>query len=958
MDVVRMRRLLLTGLLTLVTYLLPAQTSVIVGKVFSAADSSALPGATVFVEGGKPNTMCGPGGVFSLAGVKRGTVMLEVSFLGFDVLKMEVKADESRVDVGSLYLVESENAIDAVVVEGEAPIAIQKGDTTQFNAEAFKTNPDADADELLMKMPGVVIQNGKVEAQGEPIRRIYVDGQLFFGTDPMAALKNIPADAVESIQLFDEMSEQSQVTGFDDGDTQKAINIVTKSKNKTTTIFKAEASGGSDIDAPREGRYLAGGNFSHFTPTQHFTVTGLANNVNNMKFGENDMIGGSGLDDNGNVRNQPAGIRDIYGLGVNYSLQNEKVQFSGNYFFDHNSNYTERLSDTRYYASPPRFDSKQILRNSFSDNSVTNHRLNFRLQWDLNPNNTILLSPRIQIQSDELNTDATALTLQDGDSLNRNRTLTPNENFRYTIAGEAMWTHRFEKRGRSLSTNLAYNINSREGDRYQNFDYRDNYRADTLGGGVWNPVRTVDRYFDQLTTSNNLRLRMTWAEPLGARHRLLVNYIMGKEWGESDKQNYRYAAATEDYTNKDAQRSNRFDRDYNSIGGGIGYSFASKHTRLSIGLDYLHLAQVRNEYEPHQVTTHRGFNELEPSLSLRYSLGKSKYLRFRYKGSTVLPNIDYMQSVLDDSSPTYLRVGNPDLKQGYQHDATLFYNAANVERSTNFTLTMNFRTVSNYVTSSTEILPDDTVIVVGGEEYRPQDKGAFLIKHINMDGYVSGRVGATYSFAFRPIRSNINISANYGYIRMPSVYRVENYANTHSGGFRLGITSNISQNVDFNLYSRTTFNFTNNSARENTSYITQNLYYSINVIFWKNFVFNSLFTWRYYTSTGSADFSDSFYLLNVGLGKKLFRKNNGEVRVTAYDLLNQNRNLLHNVRTNAIEDAWTNTLGRYVMVRFLYRFNSMVHGKAAAARKVAGKDYKRISVKQLEKMSGNGTRKK
>ncbi len=944
-----MKWLFSIGMVLLFVNFSSAQTTV-VGRVFSGADSSALAGAAVYVTGGKPNAICGADGSFVLSGVTRGKTDIEVNFLGFAPWKMQIEATVERMDIGTIYLEQLDNEIDAVVVSGEAPMAVQKGDTTQFNAEAFKTNPDADADELLMKMPGVVIQNGRIEAQGEPIRRIYVDGQLFFGTDPMAALKNLPADAIESIQLFDELSEQSRITGFEDGETQKAINIVTKAKSKTTTMFRAEASGGTDIDVPREGRYLAGGNFSHFTPTQRITLTGLANNVNTMRFGQNDMASGSGIDDNGNLRNQPAGIRTIYGAGLNYSFKTKSVEFSGDYFFDQNANQTERYSDTRYFPSPPEFDSKEISRVNISDNTVTNHRLNLRLEWKVNPNNTILIAPHIRFQRDDLYNDNAALTIQDGDSLNRNRTLSPTDNFRYAITGEAMWAHRFEKKGRSLSANLSYNINHFDGARYQNFLYRDNYITDSEENSYWRPVNSVDRFFDQLTTGNMLRLKVTWAEPLGLGHRLVVNYIMGKEWGENDKQNLRFDERTDDYTNKDEKRSNRFERDYKSIGGGIGYAYGDKYIRFSAGLNYLHLDQTREEFEPYEVVTGHGFEDLRPSLMFRYSLGKSKYLRFRYQGRTVLPRIEDMQSVLDDSSPANLRMGNPDLKQGYQHNVTLFYNAANVVRSTNFTFTLDFRTVSDYVTSSTEILPEDTVLMVGGEAYRPQDKGAFLVKRINMDGYVSGRMGIGYSFAWKLIRSNVNLSANYGYVQMPSVYHVTNYAETHSGGFRAGITSNISPNVDFNFYSNTVFNYTGNSARENTSYINQNLYYSINVIFWKDFVFNALFTWRYYTSTGAADFSDSYYLLNVGLGKKIFRNRNGEFRVTAYDLLNQNRNLLHNVRTNAIEDARTNTLGRYVLARFLYRFNSLTHGRAAAARRVAGDDYKNISIKQLKKM--------
>jgi len=142
---------------------------------------------------------------------------------------------------------------------------------------------------------------------------------------------------------------------------------------------------------------------------------------------------------------------------------------------------------------------------------------------------------------------------------------------------------------------------------------------------------------------------------------------------------------------------------------------------------------------------------------------------------------------------------------------------------------------------------------------------------------------------------------------------------------RVGLTSNISQNVDFNFYSSTYANYTANSAMANTRFVNQNLSYAFNLIFWKGLVFNTLVTWKYYYTSTRDGLPDNQLLIDAGIGKTFFKRQNGELRLSVYDILDQSRNLLHYVYNNSIDEVETNTLGRYAMLRFTYRFNSMVN---------------------------------
>ncbi len=965
-----MKQTLLLLLFTVLAYTSVAQTATLRGRVLSATDSTALAGATVMTPDGSINTMCDAQGVFSLGKVPRTTKTIQIVFLGFTTAEIKIEIKSTSLDVGNIYLKENTNQIDAVVVKSEAPISIQKADTTQFNAAAFKTTPDADADELLMKMPGVVIQNGRVEAQGEPIRKIYVDGRLFFGTDPMTALKNLPADAIESIQIFDEQSEQSRLIGFDDGNSQKAINIVTKTKDGKSTLFKGEGSGGTDLDnRDRKFRYLTGGNFSRFTPSQRITVTALANNVNTMKFGQNELADEVQVDNNGNLKNQPMGVQRITGVGMNYSAETKKIRFSGNYFYDNNRNDQNNHRENDYFPDPRGlFQSKHVSNDNQSLATNHNNRMYFRLEWKINSNNTFILSPRINVQKNNRTELGESLTLQSKtsdiptDSAKRNTTRNLTDNLNYSISGNATFAHRFpSKKGRSISANLYYMISDRDQDRLQHDLDRASYRKTSEGVYDWvESSNPIDRLTTQSTTNNQLKLRLTYAEPFAKRHRILINYVMSKDWGATDKQAYNNKYRKEpdhlpEYSVKNSSQSNSMDRDYNTYGGGIGYAYYSKKYTLNTTVDFQSIHQKREEFEPIPDKNKQTFFDVQPTLTFRYSLEKSRYLKIQYRGRTILPRIDQMQNYVNNNSPTNVRVGNPDLKEGYQHTLNLFYNGSNIRKSRNLTLTLNAITRSNFVANSTEVMPHDTIIYPSAAKTPGTgvevEEGAFVRRYVNLNGYISIRTSGTYSMAVKPIRSNVNLSLKYNFIRTPSIYTYLSYANIHSGGVRVGITSNISENVDFNFYSNTAFNYTRNSAKDNVSFLNQNLYYSMSVILPLGFTFNTLATWKYYTSSSSTNFTSSFFLLDVGIGKKIFRHQNGEFRITAYDLLNQNRNLLHYVYDDRVSDVQTNTLGRYILARFSYRFNSMVHGKKRASKMPAGENFQEIDLKDLKKMS-------
>ncbi len=286
-----MKKLLLQiFLFTFVSLTVFAQTTELIGTVQDAQASVGVSGASILLINSRDSTqrkgvLADAEGNFKLANVKSGNYRLRISSIGYTNLEMRVSIGNSPKNLGVLKLTENANQLGEVTVREKQVRVEQKGDTIQYNAGAFKTNPDATVEDLVKKMPGVTIENGVVKAQGEEVRKVTVDGQEFFGDDAALALKNLPAEVVDKVQVFDRLSEQSQFTGFDDGNTVKTINITTRQNKNNGQFGKVYAGVGDDE------RYQSGASVNFFKKDQRLTIIGLSNNINQQNFSNQDILG-------------------------------------------------------------------------------------------------------------------------------------------------------------------------------------------------------------------------------------------------------------------------------------------------------------------------------------------------------------------------------------------------------------------------------------------------------------------------------------------------------------------------------------------------------------------------------------------------------------------------------------------------------------------------------------------
>ena len=397
------------------------------GRVVDAGDTSALIGVTVMVtsttdSSAKTGAATDANGGFVVGNLAADKYIVNLNYLGYKTQNMPVTIAGADASLGIIKMKSAANELKGVTIKDKEIRATQLGDTSQFNASAYKTHPDATAEDLVTKMPGVTSDNNGVKVNGENLQQVYVDGKPFFGSDPTLALRNMPSEVIDKIQIFDKLSDQSSFTGFDDGNSQKTMNIVTKGNKREGEFGKVYAGFGTD------NTYTAGGNINFFKGDRRITIVGLSNNINQQNFSAQDLFGvtggsggnrggggggrgnfgggnGGGSGANNFFVGQQNGITTTNSLGFNYSDNwGKKLKVSGSYFF----NSTDNVSNTnlvRNYFDTSKLPSDNVYTElDSSDVRNTNHRVNLRFEYTIDSFNTVIFTPGVSFQSNDNNT--------------------------------------------------------------------------------------------------------------------------------------------------------------------------------------------------------------------------------------------------------------------------------------------------------------------------------------------------------------------------------------------------------------------------------------------------------------------------------------------------------------------------------------------------------------------------
>lgn len=941
-----MKRIL--GLFALLAVSAAAQAAPITvkGKVVGSDDGQPIAGAYVIVNAAEPDavrrtSLTGSDGSFSVVSREK-TTALTISFIGYrDFVRTIDPAAGRTVDLGTIRLVPEAQVAQEVKVTAKAPMATMRGDTLQYNAAAFKTNPDASSEDLLKKMPGVTTDNnGAVEVHGQTVGKVYVDGKEFFADDPAVALKTLPADVVESMQIFDDKSDESKFSGFDDGERIKAINIVTKNGVSTSTFGKVYGGYGSD------NRYSVGAAANIFNVNQRWTVLAARNNVNNQGFTLNDIAssmtgrrGGMGMGGGSNVNqfttSVRGGIQTTTMAGLNYQGDFKKVKVGGSYFFNNvNADIWRAVGQ----------DYKNMAR-LYNDTTATRgynyqHRANIRLEWNPNETNRIFFTPRVTYSTNHGNSSSVQTTWLDGMLNNTAANRYTTKLGTYDASANLFWMHRLGKAGRTFSVGGSVGGSNGWGDRTQRSEY--GTLGDETDGSEETRMSPLDLYtkasgdltysvLNQIGTLGtpgfDVSARASYAEPLSQSSRLQFSYRISYDKSDSRILSYDWDPVLGEVLELDPTTSNLFDRNQMRHSGTVGYNWVKKDKiTLNAAVSYQYSTLNDDETYPREMDNRYHFSAWLPRLRFEWKPTLMQSLNVQYRRSTSTPNVNQLQDVLDLSNPLQVYYGNPNLKQSYTDRIEVHYNLANPEKSTNFHVFAFATLTQNYIANHRRFLTED-------EEYQGTTivRGAQVSSPVNLNGYASANLFGIYSFRINPIRSNMNIGFLYQYAQTPSMEdNVQYLSHSNRMGMHLALTSNISENVDFTVAYRPSLNFTTSRQKDNGTqefnrtfdrYVGSDLSAFLNIFLWKGLFINADATWRNSFGT-QASYSQHYALLNAGIGYKFLKYRQAEVRLSAYDLLNQNRAFWQSSNDTYTQTTLSNVLKRYFMVSFTYKFDT------------------------------------
>ncbi|MBK6929417.1 MAG: TonB-dependent receptor [Saprospirales bacterium] len=925
--------------------MLDAQTFSISGKIVDE-NNNALPGATVSLQHpwGDPvkNTASDAAGNFALLNIGKGGYKLVVTAIGYSPHRQEITLSDRSVQLGALALSPNPLVLEGVEVKGTVPIAQQKGDTTEFNASAVKVMKDASAEDLVEKLPTITVENGTMKAQGENVGQVLVDGKPFFGNDPAAALKNLPAEVIEKVQIFDQQSEQSQFTGFQDGNTTKTINIVTKTGMRTGQFGKVYAGYGYD------DKYQAGGNINLFDGNRRLSFIGMTNNINIQNFSYDDILGVMGSGGSGRMRSMggggrpgggrsggPAGdfqvrpqggIAATTALGLNYSDQwGKSVEVSASYFLNDGSSNAESATYRQFLNNGAFAEIYDETNRTASHNA--NHRFNARMEIKLDSMNSLMIRPRLTIQQN----DGTSAIF--GETTLEDALLSQTDNiFSSDLAGinfdnSLLWRHRFAKTGRTFSFNVSSGFAPKNGN---------------------SKLRSSDVYFtgqpfqdslDQRSTldlnSWNIAGNLEYTEPLDANSQLLFNYRLSYQQEASDKQTYDFVASDQGYTALNEQLTNIFSNDYITHQTGAGYNYSrgrALNFNLRANVQWAELSNKKTFTLPGQFG--QTFFNVLPSAMLRYSLDETRNIRLFYRTNTQLPSVDQLQDVLDNTNPLQLRAGNPDLRQSFQQNLFFRFQSSDPEKSSTFFGMAGAGMTTDYIANATYLASSDNPIF---QQY-DIPPGAQLTRPVNLNGYWNARSFVSFGKPVRGLKTNANLDLSYNYTRSPGLINdVLNYSNNHSIGLGVTFASNISEQVDFTVSARPVWNRVTNSAqtRSNTEYVTQSSRLKFNWIIVEGFVLRTDLTHTLYSGL-SDGFNQNYWLWNLGIGKKIFKNDRGEITLAINDLLKQNQSITRNITEIYIEDLQTNALQQFIMLSFTYNLRNFNTGKQSTRSREPG----------------------
>ena len=886
----------------------------ITGKIVDTTEKTILVNANIVLLAAKDSLLITSvrsttEGKFEFNNIPKGQYILLASFPKYADFIDRVELSNQDRNFDQIPLLTSFYLMKEIVIKNAAAIRI-KGDTTEFTADSFRVTPNADVQELLRKMPGFQVNaKGEITAQGEKVQKVLVDGEEFFSDDPAVVTKNLRADAIEKVQLFDKKSDQAAFTGIEDGERTKTINLKIKEDKKNGFFGKAEA--GSDAGKYNMGKLMV----NAFKGKRKIAgyVTTANNQFEGLNWEESSAYGDGGnmvteVGDDGSVMMMYSGDGDYE---ENKGLPNQQTVgvFYGNKWKNTttgNSGQYQRLGTELNGTGFNKTLLNGYSLESFTKNLQSQDRKRYKFsstnEWGTDSTGLFKFIIKGANTLRVANADFQSNTLRDNQNkINQsNRTTTLNENDK-SLSSNLSFRKKFAKKGRSISfiTDLSFSDKSQDG----------TLKAENIffTAGQSNRVENIDQQKEAQQLGSSIASNLVYTEPLSAKSFLLFKYGISIGRNDAERNTFIQNNAGVYKTVVDSL-SNHFEFNTVNNNASVSYRYVAKKMNFVVGSGAGRVNYQAADIENSTIRT-LTFNNFLPTFSLDFKPKSQRKINLNYTGSTVNPTLQQIQPLIDNTDPLNINVGNPDLVQGFTNRINLRATDYKVLKSRYISLDANFSNTSNAITNSSQIDAD----------------GKRTMKYVNANG--------NYDYGFRFYYTMDFYKGIYG---GTSIERNNSrFINFVNGTKNTNDNRAFSYALQLNYWGEGWFNFqssisiANNRTKSTirpgivTKYTTYGGFGNINIKLKKAKTFIDLWTeYRLYSKTAEFANPQNLFLFNPSIRKVLTKNDALEAKITVFDLFNRNNDIQRNISSNFIAESINNTIRRYVMLGVVYNFKN------------------------------------
>ncbi|MET4082481.1 hypothetical protein ABIB40_002439 [Pedobacter sp. UYP30] len=924
--------LFVAGLLLMLTMLCFSASAQVLhsvkGRTIDTASTSILVDASVAILNAKDSTLVKfartlPNGNFQLDGIKSGKFILLISYPKYADFVDHFSLDSTQKikDYGKINLTGLAKLLNDVVITGNRTAIKIKGDTTIFDPKAYNIEPNAKVEDLIKQFPGFQVdKDGKITAQGKSVPKVLVDGEEFFGDDPTLVTKNLRADMVESVQLYDKSSDQAAFTGIDDGEKTKTLNIKLKEDKKNGYFGKLQGGYGTD------DFYTGQAMFNKFWGKKKFSAYGILANTGTVGLGwdDRDKYGGNSL----NVSDEgyfyySGGGDDFDSYNGQYNGQGIPIARTGGLHFDSKWNKDKESLNTNYKIGSFSVSGD---RNTISQNNLSNGVLNnvsdqtnenslFRQKvdatYEIKIDTTLTLKVNVDgtlKNSNTLNNFNSSSSNGNNNLLNTSTRALKNKVDEQQFDMNALFTKKLKKKGRTLSLNLRESLNKNNSNGTLNSD---NKFYDSLGvarDSLINQLKVND------ISNSSFVSNLAYTEPLSKTFTVIVNYGLSLMNGQSDRKSFNKGQGG-NYSVLDTVFSNNYQLDQVINQGGAIFNYKKGKTVVNFGSKFSGVNFKQKDVYADK-TYSRNFINYMPQASYQYRFSQQKSLRINYNGNSNQPSLDQIQPVRVNTDPLNITLGNPDLKPSFRSSLNLNYNSYKVLTNQSIYIGAYGSLTANPIVSN--VTTDQKT---GKSTYQSVNIGDKTPSNFSMYGGFGRKIQALDLNVYLNLDASTNSSYNF-------INDVLNNTQNNSYSGSLSLSQYKNKKYSFSASFGPSYNISKASVGTfgNSSGWGANGNANASVQLPGKFEISTDANYLYTGKTQTFNNSFKRLLWNAALTKKFFKSEDLKLEMKVNDLLNQNVGFDRSAYNGNITQSSYTTIKRYFLFSIMWDFNKMGGG--------------------------------